>query len=274
MKAWRVVAQTRNGLRLSERDGEYMVQTGGKVLMTSRRHGSEDALARVGLKGLSGEEPHVLVGGLGFGFTLRAALDRLPPKAVVTVVELSPEVVDWNRGELAPLAGRPLEDARVRVKIADVGEVLRRAEHAYDAVLLDVDNGPFGVSTATNATLYSGGGVQRCARALRIGGMLAVWSAGEDGAYVQRLSKAGFEVATRPASTQAGSRTHHVVISARRRPNRLPARREFAAAKETGLSVRPPRPTAPRTARNQGESTRRPPTSNGSAKARRRPPSE
>ena len=147
MKAWELLGETctpdGRDVRLTRQDHEYVILVDGKTLMSSRRHGSEDALAMLGCRHLqSAEEPHVLVGGLGMGFTLRATLDLLPPAATVTVVELLPAVVEWNRGPLGSLAGHPLKDPRVRVELGDVGLTLRRRRSVYDVILLDVDNGP------------------------------------------------------------------------------------------------------------------------------------
>ena len=137
----------------------------------------------------------MLVGGLGMGFTLRATLDLLPPDATVVVAELVPAVVEWNRGPLGPLAGHPLKDPRVRVEVGDVGgDASRRARERFDAILLDVDNGPAAFTAAHNAGLYDNAGVAAARAALRSGGVLAVWSAWEDRKFEQRLRYAGFTV--------------------------------------------------------------------------------
>src|SRR5262249_30264487 len=148
----------------------------------------------------------VLVGGLGMGYTLRAALDRLPPGGSVTVVELIPEVVEWNRGPLAFLAGDPLADPRVQVEVADVASVVRASDGRFDAILLDVDNGPGALTQRANGWLYSTQGLDAIHRALRPGGMVAVWSVGEAGAGFERaLTRAGFaprrdDVPSRPGA--------------------------------------------------------------------------
>src|SRR5438094_2193727 len=130
-------------MKLTRRANEYIILANGKTLMSSRMHGSEEALATVACRRLQNlEQPCVLVGGLGMGFTLRATLDFLPPDAIVEVAELVPAVVDWNRGPLGPLAGQPLKDRRVRVHADDVAVTLRSHPGQFDAVLLDVDNGP------------------------------------------------------------------------------------------------------------------------------------
>jgi spermidine synthase len=160
-------------------------------------HGSEEALATLACKGARmAEAPCVLVGGLGMGFTLRACLDTLPDDAVVVVAELVPAVVEWNRGPLGPLAGRPLEDRRTQVEVGDVANVLRAARCRFDAILLDVDNGPRAFTQNVNGALYSEAGLASARTALKPGGTLAVWSAWGDRKFEHRLRYAGFEVRT------------------------------------------------------------------------------
>jgi spermidine synthase len=162
--------------------------------MSSRMHGSEQALATFGCRGIRQDTPCVLVGGLGMGFTLRATLDTVPAGATVVVAELVSEVVLWNRGPLAPLAGHPLQDQRVGVEINDVGEVLRASRDRFDAILLDVDNGPDAFTASANGWLYTDEGLAAARAALRPAGTLAVWSAWEDRRFEQRLRYAGFTV--------------------------------------------------------------------------------
>jgi len=201
VKPWELLGQTRapDGaeLALTLRSGEYVILANGKSLMSSRMHGSEEALAmfacaRVKISGR--EAPRVLIGGLGMGFTLRAMLDLLPPDAEVVVAELLPAVVEWNRGPLGPLAGHPLKDRRVRVEQGDVAATVRSSVRAFDAILLDVDNGPAAFATSGNAGLYNDAGLAAARTALREGGVLAVWSAREDRRFEQRLRYAGFRV--------------------------------------------------------------------------------
>lgn len=146
MKPWELLGEARTpdgtALALTRRDREYVILANGKSLMSSRMHGSEEALATLACRRLRAPEPCVLVGGLGMGFTLRATLDLLPPGATVVVAELVPAVVEWNRGPLGPLAGHPLDDRRVRIEVGDVAAALRSNPGRFDAVLLDVDNGP------------------------------------------------------------------------------------------------------------------------------------
>ena len=182
-------------MALTLRGGEYVILAGGRSLMSSRMHGSEEALATLGCRSVRTlERPCVLVGGLGMGFTLRATLDLLPSDASVLVAELVPAVVEWNRGPLGPLAGHPLKDPRVVVEIRDVVETLRASRDRFDAVLLDVDNGPAPFTSSGNAGLYDDRGLAAVRSALKIGGMVAVWSAWEDRKFEQRLRYAGFGV--------------------------------------------------------------------------------
>jgi len=191
-------------LRLYRRNTEFSINiVGGGVLMNTRAHGSEDALADLGCGKIADRlRPRVLIGGLGMGFTLAAALRRLGPDAEVVVAELVPAVVAWNRGVLGEPAGHPLRDARARVREGDVAKVLRTEREAYDAILLDVDNGPEGLTRRKNDWLYSIDGLTAAYAALSPGGMLAVWSAGPDRSFTDRLEKVGFKV------TQTRVRAH------------------------------------------------------------------
>lgn len=182
-------------LSLTRRGHEYVILAKGKSLMSNRMHGSEEALASLGLKTLpTPNEPRVLVGGLGMGYTLRATLNHLPGSAVVDVAELMPAIVEWNRGPLGPLAEHPLHDPRARVIVGDVAATLRGHRGVYDAILLDVDNGPAAFTTDTNGGLYDNVGVANAKSALKAGGTLAVWSAWDDRKFEQRLRYAGFVV--------------------------------------------------------------------------------
>ena len=199
MKPWELLGQTRtpdgDDMTLMRRNGEYVILANGRTLMSSRMHGSEEALAALACRRVRTlKEPCVLVGGLGMGFTLRATLDLLPPAATVVVAELLPAVVAWNRGPLGPLAEHPLKDRRVRVEVGDVAAMLRSGPARFDAVLLDVDNGPDAFTASNNAGLYSDRGLAGIRAALRIGGVLAVWSAWEDRHFEQRLRHGAFTV--------------------------------------------------------------------------------
>jgi spermidine synthase len=218
---WEVLgeADAPDGTRLSltRRGHEYVILANGKSLMSNRMHGSEEALATFGLKSLPSREPRVLVGGLGMGYTLRATLDQLPAGAAVDVAELLPAVVEWNRGALGPLAGHPLADKRVRVIPGDVAATVRANPQAYDAVLLDVDNGPAAFTTGFNGSLYANAGVASLRDALKPGGTLAVWSAWDDRKFEQRLRYAGFTVSVEHvrARLKQGGPYHTIFIGRR-----------------------------------------------------------
>jgi spermidine synthase len=187
--------------------------------MSSRMHGSEEALATFGLRRAKQiAEPCVLVGGLGMGFTLRATLDLLPPEATVLVAELLPAVVEWNRGPLGPLANHPLKDRRVQVVERDVGAFLRMSEGRFDAVLLDVDNGPAALTSDVNADLYSDRGIATAKASLRPGGVLAVWSSREDRRFEQRLKYGGFDVTVERvrARLKQGGPKHVIFLGTKR----------------------------------------------------------
>jgi len=191
-------AVSRDGtvLKLVRRTNEYIILADGKSLMSSLMHGSEEALATFACRrARTLEQPSVLIGGLGMGFTLRATLDILPPDAQVVVAEIVPAVVEWNRGPLGPLAGQPLEDKRVRVELDDVAVTLGSHRGQFDAVLLDVDNGPTAFTTSSNnAGLYDDRGITAAFAALKTDGVLAVWSAREDRKFEQRLRHGRFAV--------------------------------------------------------------------------------
>lgn len=182
-------------MKLVRRSNEYIILANGKSLMSSRMHGSEEALATFACQRVRTlEQPSVLIGGLGMGFTLRATLDLLPPDAMVVVAELVPAVVEWNRGPLGPLAGHPLKDKRVRVEVDDVAVTLSSRPGQFDAVLLDVDNGPTAFTASNNAGLYDDRGIAVARAALKMDGVLAVWSAHEDRKFEQRLRYGQFDV--------------------------------------------------------------------------------
>lgn len=197
MKPWKELGRTDtpdgSDMRLTERDGEFEILVNGRTLMSSRTHGSEEALATLACRDLATvERPRVLVGGLGMGFTLRATLDLLPPGAIVTVAELVPAVVEWNRGPVASLANHPLSDKRVRIQVTDVGLTLRANRGQFDAILMDVDNGPAAFTSRENGGLYDNAGVAAAYTALKTSGRLAVWSAWDDRKFEQRLRFHGF----------------------------------------------------------------------------------
>ncbi|MEF2277718.1 hypothetical protein V3W47_05350 [Deinococcus sp. YIM 134068] len=219
MNPWVLLARapipgSTDSLCLHRRGDEFSIQISGYVseLMNSRQHASEDALAHLACAAIAGRpDPQVLVGGLGMGFTLAAALGALGPRGVVTVAELVPEVVEWNRGPLGDCAGRPLEDPRTRVHVGDVADLLRTRRAAFDAVLLDVDNGPEGMTHRENNWLYSPAGLAAARQTLRPGGILAVWSATPDPRFTNRLRRAGFGVEVRTARARPGKGAHHTI---------------------------------------------------------------
>lgn len=221
MKPLELLGQARtpdgSDIALTRRDREFIILVNGKPLMSSHMHGSEQALATLACRRLRGEAPCVLVGGLGMGFTLRATLDLLPPDATVVVAELVPAVVEWNRAVLGPLAEHPLDDARVHVDERDVAETLRASPHRFDAVLLDVDNGPDAFTSSHNAGLYGDAGLTATRTALKSGGVLAVWSAWEDRKFEQRLRYNGFAVEVeRVRGRLKKGGPHHTIFLGRR----------------------------------------------------------
>ncbi len=193
-------------LKLVRRDNEYLILADDKPLMSSRMHGSEDALAVAACRQAQKmKHPHVLIGGLGMGFTLRAALNILSPQSKVFVVELVPAVVEWNRGPLGALAAHPLNDKRVHIETNDVAATLRSNAVQFDAVLLDVDNGPAAFTVSNNSALYDDAGIANAFRSLKTNGVLAVWSAREDKQFERCLRHAGFVVKVERASAHAKS---------------------------------------------------------------------
>ena len=204
-------------LRLMQRGTEFSIMTGTTELMNSRLSGSEQALAVLSFERLRGRKtPAVLIGGLGMGFTLRAAL-AASPDARLVVGELLPAVVTWARGPLAGVFQGSLDDPRVEVVVGDVGRLIRSAHAGYDAILLDVDNGPDGLSREANDSLYSAKGLREAWTALRPGGVLAVWSSGPSAEFTKRLDRAGFtveELKVRANGKRGGAR--HIIWTATR----------------------------------------------------------
>lgn len=196
-----------------------------RVLMTSQTHGSERAMARVACHHVSSQaSPRVLIGGLGLGYTLRAALDRLPEQASVVCVELMEAIVEWHAGPLGPLAEHPTADPRVEVVVADVVEHLQRETGDFDAILLDVDNGPIPMTVYSNGWLYTAEGLARLRGLLRPGGVLVVWSAGDDERFARRMRTAGLETEVSRVQARTGRRKRrggghaHVLFVGRRAP--------------------------------------------------------
>ena len=200
-------------LRLMQRGAEFSMMLGQNELMSSRLSGSEEALATLACRRIDAvKSPHLLIGGLGMGFTLRAALAVLGSDARIMVAELVPAVIAWARGPMADIFGDSLDDPRASIREADVVDVIRSHDSAFDAILLDVDNGPEGLIRKANDALYDLKGLRTIRRALRSGGVLAVWSSGPNPQFSKRLRAAGFdvnEVAVRATTKRSGSR--HVI---------------------------------------------------------------
>jgi spermidine synthase len=206
-------------LRLTRRENDFSIHLKGVrgELMNSRVHDSEIALAELGCAHIQGaEKSKVLVGGLGMGFTLAAALKATSTSSQVVVAELVPEVIEWNKGPLGECAGRPLADNRVLVHLGDVAELFKTRPATYDAVLLDVDNGPEGFTHADNNKLYSLESLQAIRQALHPGGVLAIWSAWHDPEFTLQLKKAGFKVETKTVRAHRGKGSRHTIYLAKK----------------------------------------------------------
>jgi len=212
------VRETGAELCLYRRGAEFSIRFEGRELMNSRVHGSETALGELACARIA-DRPgaRVLIGGLGMGFTLAAALATLGPDAEVVVSELVPEVVSWSRDVLGELAAYPLRDPRVTVRTVDVAELLKRERDRFDAIVLDVDNGPEALPGSANSWLYGRAGLAAASAALRAEGLLAVWSAGPDPAFGERLCAVGFEVEEVEVHARGYARgTRHTIWFARR----------------------------------------------------------
>ncbi len=208
-------------LCLFEHGDDFVIKIQGGAggqLMNTRMHGSEDALAEIPCKKVAARpSPRVLIGGLGMGFTLASALRHLGDSGEVVVAELVPGVIEWNRGPLGEKSGYPLRDPRARVVNEDVARVLQAEPQGFDAIMLDVDNGPEGLTQQANNWLYSLDGLNACARALRPRGILAVWSASADRAFSARLGKAGFKAEEVKVYAHGNKGTRHTIWIAEKR---------------------------------------------------------
>ena len=205
-------------LRLMQRGAEFSIRLDHHELMNSRLSGSEEALAAIACDRIkSRKAPRVLIGGLGMGFTLRAALASLGPDASVTVAELVPAVIKWAGGQMLDVFGNSLADPRVRIREADVGELMRSSPSIFDAILLDVDNGPDGLTRKANDALYDLRGLRAARRALRTRGVLAIWSAKPDPKFTLRLRETNFDVDVLkvPARGSRGSKNHVIWMATR-----------------------------------------------------------
>lgn len=204
-------------LRLMQRGEEFSIKLDQNELMSSRLSATEQALATIACARLKTESPRILIGGYGMGFTLRAALIVLGARAEIVVAELVPAVIAWARGPMAELSGSSLSDPRVRIHEGDVGDLVRSGKQVYDAILLDVDNGPEGMTLESNDRLYDLKGLRAAHAALRPGGVLAVWSSAPNPKFTERLRKAGFaaeEIPLRAKGPRGGAR--HLIWMAMR----------------------------------------------------------
>ncbi len=220
-------------LRLYQRNEHYTIEVVGIMgeLMTTEHHGSEDALAEIAIKRLAiPGKSRILVGGLGMGFTLAAALKHTAPRGEVVVAELVPEVVKWNEGPMGEFSGRPINDPRAKVVIGDVLEVIRSEKGGFDAILLDTDNGPEGLTQASNNRLYSHRGLRSIYQALRPDGILAVWSTHPDAPFTRRLGMAGFEVEEQKVFAHRDKGTKHHLWFAKRGVG-APPRPDFSGSR-------------------------------------------
>jgi spermidine synthase len=217
---WPTVERTRvaDGTEfvLGRHGDDWVIRVGPQVLMSNRMHSSEESLAEIALARVASPRA-VLVGGLGLGYTARAVLDRVSPEAEVTIQELVPELVDWNRRYLGALAGHPLDDPRCRVVVGDVFDTLKRSTAMFDVILLDVDNGPQRLTQAKNQRLYGEGGIRACLDALRPEGVLAVWSSAPNARYQRGLEKRADAVEVLSVPARIGSKLQHIVFVAKRR---------------------------------------------------------
>ena len=207
-------------LRLRRRGAEFSIMLGANELMNSRLSGSEAALATLACRRIAAQaKPRLLIGGLGMGFTLRAALAVLGPGARIVVAELLPAVVGWARGPMADIFGDSLKDSRVRIREVDVGDVIRASRSSFDAILLDVDNGPEALTRKANHELYDLRGLRAARAALRPGGVLAVWSSGPNPEFTKRLRASGFDAdEIKLRATAAGRGARHLIWMATAKP--------------------------------------------------------
>ena len=206
----------RGTMTLLRRGHEYVIRIDGKDLMSNRQFTSERELANLAVKKLKTDTPRVLIGGLGLGYTLAATLEIVGSDAEVIVAELVPAVLEWNKGVLAPLAGNPLDDPRAEVRIGDVCEMIRTPDGTYDAILLDVDNGPDGLTQDSNSWLYEKSGLGAARRALNPGGVLAVWAPFEDRLFRKRAQSAGFDVEVVTVKARGKKGARHTIWLAKR----------------------------------------------------------
>jgi spermidine synthase len=207
-------------MRLYQRDSEYSIRVGTTELMNNRGHASEDALASMVCERLGKRRGmRLLIGGMGMGFTLVRALRDVGDDGEVVIAELVPEVIAWHRGPLAEVSSHALDDPRVTVREVDVADVIREARNAYDAILLDVDNGPEGLTAEANDRLYTMAGLRASLAALRPGGILAIWSAGPNPPFTRRLEQAGFDTEEVRVRGRGAKGFRYLIWIARKRPS-------------------------------------------------------
>jgi len=231
-------AHTPNGtlLEFFRHDGAYLIKAAGVELMSTRRHFSEDRLAEVACAPRAAAPgARVLIGGLGLGFTLRAALQHLQPDAEVVVAELVQSVIDWNANPEYALSHETMQDARVRIVHDDVVNVLSANANGFDAIMLDTDNGPAGMLMSENARLYVTRGISLTMNALRVGGVIAYWSVGEDKPFVGALQRAGLRVQTEQVRAHATSGPLHTLYIATVRPPDKPREKQISQRQKTQL---------------------------------------
>jgi spermidine synthase len=233
VKKWTTVDQTLTPdgktISLHEHDGSYAIRVDGIPLMSTRQHASEEKLAELACAGLRGVRyARVLIGGLGFGFTLKATLAAVAADATVVMAEILGPVIAWNRNPAFPLAADWLADSRVTVLQQDAGEVIREARGSFDSIILDVDNGPAALSTGGNVRLYDSAGLHDARAALRPAGCLAIWSVARDPAFERRMTQAGFRVEVRRCRSHARSGGWRTIFLGRV-AGQTPSQRPFAA---------------------------------------------
>lgn len=214
-----IIPNSGGELTLLQSEDEFSIRLSGArgVLMNSRVYNSEQELAKLGCAHIKNREnAEVLVGGLGMGYTLATALAQVTASSRVTVAELIPEVVEWNRGPLGECAGMPLDDKRSHVQLGDIAELVKQQKPDFDAILVDVDNGPEGITNSENNWLYSSAGLHALYNSLRPKGVLAVWSAGADSVFASQLKKAGFKVTEKVVRARPGKGSRHTIFLAKK----------------------------------------------------------
>lgn len=222
MKKWTTIDQATTGdgktISLHEHDGSYTILVDGVTLMSTRQHGSEERIAELACAHLKGKRrARVLIGGLGFGFTLKASLSALAADSTVVVAELLSQVIAWNRNSAFHLAAEAMQDRRVIILNQDVAEAICARRNDFDSIILDVDNGPRALSTSGNCRLYSRPGLQAALASLRPGGCIAFWSTDPDPAFEKRMASAGFLVDVQRCRSRSTSGRKHTIILGRKK---------------------------------------------------------